>query len=101
MHNKILALCALGTLLSGCYMAPMALVGPAMGGFSTTSIIQTSVTTSANFVIKKSTGKTIAEHTLTALSENFSELPENILKQSYFPTKRILSKSELDLILRN
>ena len=45
-------------------MAPLALIGPASSGFSTASIIQSGVTTGANYVMKRSTGKTIAEHAL-------------------------------------
>ena len=39
MTRKLLILTTLGLLLSGCYMAPMALLGPATSGFSTASII--------------------------------------------------------------
>ena len=59
MTRKLLILTTLGLLLSGCYMAPMALLGPATSGFSTASIIQSGVTTTANYMVKKSTGKTI------------------------------------------
>ena len=40
MIRRLFLLTALSALLSGCFMAPMALVGPAMSGFSTASIIQ-------------------------------------------------------------
>ena len=45
-------------------MAPLALIGPASSGFSTASIIQSGITTGANYMVKKSTGKTIAEHAI-------------------------------------
>ena len=44
----------LGTTLSGCFMAPMAFIGPAASGFSTASIVQSGITTSANYMVKKS-----------------------------------------------
>ena len=49
-------------------MAPLALIGPASSGFSTASIIQSGVTTGANYVMKKSTGKTIAEHAISIIN---------------------------------
>ena len=59
----------------------MALVGPAMSGFSTASLIQSGLSTGANYMVKKSTGKTLSQHAIEAiLSSN-----ETIIKQSYFP----------------
>ena len=40
MIRRLLALTALGMLLSGCYMLPMAFIGPATSGFTTASILQ-------------------------------------------------------------
>ena len=60
-------------------MAPLALIGPATSGFSTASLIQSGVTTGANYVVKKSTGKTITEHAIDVLNND-------ILQQAYFPT---------------
>ena len=61
-------------------MAPLAFVGPAASGFSTASIIQSGVTTGANYMVKKSTGKTIAEHALTVINK------EDIYQQSFVST---------------
>ena len=59
----------------------MALVGPAMSGFSTASLIQSGLSTGANYMVKKSTGKTLSQHAIESiLSSN-----ETIIKQSYFP----------------
>ena len=69
---------ALGTTLSGCFMAPMAFIGPAASGFSTASIVQSGITTSANYMVKKSTGKTIAEHAIRAIEKD-------VYQQTYFP----------------
>ena len=82
MIRRLLLLTTLGILLSGCFMAPMALIGPATSGFTTASIIQSGVTTGANYMLKKSTGKTMSEHAYSVISED-------ILKQSYLPEETI------------
>ena len=78
MIKKLLIITATGLLLSGCFMAPMALIGPATSGFTTASIVQSGVTTTASFLVKKSTGKTIGEHAIDALNQD-------VLKQTYMP----------------
>ena len=91
MIKRLLLLTTLGVLLSGCFMVPMAFVGPAVSGYSTASIAQSAATTTAGYLVKKRTGKTIAEHALRAITDGS-------LKQSYFPennvTKLILPKSK-------
>ena len=62
MLKKILLLAVVGVMLSGCFMSPLAFIGPATSGFSTASLMQTGATSTANYLIKKSTGKTIARH---------------------------------------
>ena len=79
MIRKLFLVTMLCTLLTGCFMAPMAFIGPATSGFSTASIIQSGVTSGANYVVKKSTGKTLSQHAFDAVSRD-------ILKQTYFPT---------------
>ena len=64
MIKRLFLIVALGVIVSGCFMAPLALLGPATSGFSTASIIQSGITTGANYMVKRSTGKTIAEHAL-------------------------------------
>ena len=81
MIKKVLAMAALGMLLSGCFMAPLALIGPATSGFSTASLIQSAASSTVNHMIKKRTGKTVAEHVLDTLTEN-------ALQQSYFPKEK-------------
>ncbi len=78
MLKRLLLLTTLGVILSGCYMVPMALVGPAVSNWSTASIMQSAATTSANYLIKKSTGKTITEHA-------FDSINGDIIRQTYFP----------------
>ena len=78
MSKRLLVIVALGVTLSGCFMAPLALLGPVTSGFSTASLIQTGVTTSANYMVKKSTGKTITEHALDAINRD-------VVQQTFFP----------------
>ena len=91
MIKRLLLLATLGVMLSGCFMVPMAFVGPAVSGFSTASIAQSVVTSGASYMVKKNTGKTITEHAFEAISDD-------TLQQSYFPknktSKLILPESK-------
>ena len=78
MIKKLLLIVTLDVTLSGCFMAPLALIGPATSGFSTASLIQAGVSSGANYMVKKSTGKTIGEHAYNAISKE-------TLQRSYFP----------------
>ena len=80
MIKRLLLIATLGVMLSGCFMAPLAMIGPVTSGFSTASLIQAGVSSGANYMVKKSTGKTIAEHAITAINS------KDIYQQSYFPT---------------
>tara|TARA_Y100000590_G_C14897583_1_gene705111 strand:- start:100 stop:357 length:258 start_codon:yes stop_codon:yes gene_type:complete len=80
MIKRLLVIIALGLGLSGCFVAPMALIGPATSGFSTASIIQSGVSTGANYMVKKSTGKSISEHAIQAINKD-------VLQQTYLPKK--------------
>ena len=81
MLKRLLLLATLSVALSGCFMAPLALIGPATSGFSTASIIQTGISSGANYVVKKRTGKTISEHVMGQISKD-------VLQQSYMPIKK-------------
>ena len=81
MIKRLLVIAVLGVSLSGCFMAPLALIGPVTSGFSTASLIQTGVTTGANYMVKQSTGKTIGEHALDTINRDIFQhtyLPKNI-----------------------
>ena len=80
MIKRMLIIASTGLILSGCFVAPIALIGPATSGFSTASIIQAGVSSGANYMVKKSTGKTISEHAITTLNSD-------ILRQTYLPKK--------------
>ena len=82
MIKRLLLIVVIGVSVSGCFMAPLALVGPATSGFSTASIIQSGISTGANYVVKQSTGRTITEHVLDAI-----ELDG--IKQSYSPSNKV------------
>ena len=84
MIKRLFLLTTLGVLLSGCFMVPMAFVGPAVSGFSTASIAQSAVTTGASYMVKKNTGKTISEHAYEAIGGDIS-----VIKQSYFPQNNV------------
>ena len=84
MIKRLFLLTTLGVLLSGCFMVPMAFVGPAVSGFSTASIAQSAVTTGASYLVKKNTGKTISEHAYEAIGGDIS-----VIKQSYFPQNNV------------
>ena len=81
MIRRLLLIAVLGGAVSGCFMVPMAFVGPVTSGFSTASLIQSGVTTGANYMVKKSTGKTIAEHAINSLNKD-------VMQQTYFPTSK-------------
>ena len=91
MIKTLLVLTTLGVLISGCFMVPMAFIGPAASGFSTASIAQSAISTGASYMVKKNTGKTISEHALSLIGDD-------TLQQTYFPkdnsTKLILPKSK-------
>ena len=81
MIKKLLLITVLGVTLSGCFMAPLALIGPATSGFTTASLIQSGVTTGANYIVKQSTGKTITEHAIDAITKDLvlqTYLPKNM-----------------------
>ena len=77
--QKILLISVAFLLLSGCYMAPLALMGPATSGFSTASIMQSAVSATANHVVKKSTGKSINQHVLESVRDT------NTIQRTYLP----------------
>ena len=57
MIKRLLLIATLGVTLSGCFMAPIALIGPVTSGWSTASIVQAGVSSGANYMIQKSTVK--------------------------------------------
>ena len=80
MIKRLLLVIALGVTLSGCFMAPLALIGPMSSGFTTASIIQSGVTSGAGYIIKQSSGKSVSEHVMEAINKD-------ILQQAFSPKK--------------
>jgi hypothetical protein len=83
MIKRLLLIATLGVTLSGCFMAPIALIGPVTSGWSTASIVQAGVSSGANYMIQKSTGKTISEHVIKSLNQT-------TVHQAYFPTEKTI-----------
>ena len=83
MIKRLVFLMVAACMLTGCFMAPMALIGPATSGFTTASIVQSGLTSGAGYLVKKSTGKSIAEHAYEAISKD-------ILQQTYLPKNKNL-----------
>ena len=54
--KRMILIAAVGLLVSGCYMVPLALIGPASSGFTTASIVQSAIATTANHMVKKNYG---------------------------------------------
>ena len=78
MIKRLLLVFALGVTLSGCFMAPLALIGPVTSGFTTASIVQSGVTSGASYIIKQTSGKSFSEHVMEAINKD-------VLQQAYFP----------------
>ena len=81
VKKKILLISVVGLLMSGCYMVPLALIGPATSGFTTTSIMQAAVSSTANHMVKKTTGKTFSEHVIDTIDMDKISL-------GYFPSNK-------------
>ena len=81
MIKKLLLVSAMGLFVSGCYMVPLAFIGPATSGFTASSMMQAAISTTANHVVKKATGKTFSEHALEAINVDDVTL-------GYFPSKK-------------
>ncbi len=71
----------MGLLVSGCYMVPLAFVGPATSGFTASSVMQAAITSTAGHVVKKTTGKSFSEHAFDALNVDDITL-------GYFPVNK-------------
>ena len=79
--KRIILIAAVGLLVSGCYMVPLALIGPATSGFTTSSIMQAAVSGTANHMVKKTTGKTFSEHVIDTIDMDKISL-------GYFPSNK-------------
>jgi len=71
----------MGLFVSGCYMVPLAFLGPATSGFTTSSLMQATVSTTASHMVKKVTGKSFSEHAFDAINMDDITL-------GYFPVNK-------------
>ena len=81
MIKKLLLVSAMGLFVSGCYMVPLAFIGPATSGFTTSSLMQATVSTTASHMVKKVTGKSFSEHAFDAINMDDITL-------GYFPVNK-------------
>ena len=81
MIKKLLLVSAMGLFVSGCYMVPLAFIGPATSGFTASSVMQAAITTTANHMVVKATGKSFSEHAFDAIN-----MDDTIL--GYFPSEK-------------
>ena len=81
MVKRILLISVMGLLLSGCFMVPLALIGPATSGYTASSVMQAAISTTANHMVKKTTGKSFSEHAFDAINMDDITL-------GYFPSNK-------------
>ena len=79
--KKLLLVSVMGLVVSGCYMVPLAFIGPATSGFTATSVMQAAISTTANHMVKKATGKSFSEHAFDAMNVDDITL-------GYFPVNK-------------
>ena len=71
----------MGLFVSGCYMLPLAFIGPATSGFTASSMMQAAISTTADHMVKKATGKSFSEHALESINMDDITL-------GYFPVNK-------------
>ena len=71
----------MGLFVSGCYMIPLAFIGPATSGFTASSVMQAAITSSASQIVRKATGKSFSEHAFEAINMDDITL-------GYFPSNK-------------
>ena len=88
MLRRLLLIVILGVMTSGCFIAPLALIGPATSGFTTASIVQSGVTSGIDYVIQKRTGKSISQHAFDRINREIYSVNKEVLQQTYLPKKQ-------------
>ena len=82
MIKKLLLVSAMGLFVSGCYMVPLAFIGPATSGFTASSMMQAAISTTADHMVKKATGKSFSEHAFDAINV------DDDITLGYFPENK-------------
>ena len=94
MIKRLILVSAMGLLVSGCYMLPLALIGPASSGFTASSVMQAAISSTANHMVKKATGKSFSEHAFDAINVDDITLgyfPENKSNNLILPLTKPLN----------
>ena len=94
MIKRLLLVSAMGLFVSGCYMVPLAFIGPATSGFTASSVMQAAITSSANHMVKKTTGKSFSEHAFDAINMDditLGYLPSNKSNNLILPLPKPLN----------
>ena len=94
MIKKLLLVSAMGLFVSGCYMVPLAFIGPATSGFTASSVMQAAITSTANHMVKKATGKSFSEHAFDAVNMDdiiLGYLPSNKSNNLILPLPKPLN----------
>ena len=94
MIKRILLVSAMGLLVSGCYMVPLAFIGPATSGFTASSVMQAAISSTANHMVKKTTGKSFSEHAFDAINMDditFGYFPSNKSNNLILPLPKPLN----------
>ena len=81
MIKRLVLISVVGLLVSGCYMVPLAFIGPATSGFTASSMMQAAISTTANHMVIKTTGKSFSEHAFDAINMDDITL-------GYFPVNK-------------
>ena len=81
MIKRTLLISVMGLFVSGCYMVPLAFIGPATSGFTASSVVQAVISTTADHMVKKATGKSFSEHAFEAINMDDITL-------GYFPSNK-------------
>ena len=79
--KRLVLISVMGLLVSGCYMVPLAFIGPATSGFTASSVMQAAISTTANHMVKKATGKSFSEHAFDVINMDDITL-------GYFPSNK-------------
>ena len=83
----------MGLFVSGCFV-PLAFIGPATSGFTVSSVMQAAVSTTADHMIRKATGKSFSEHAFEAINMDditFGYFPVNKSNNLILPLPKPLN----------
>lgn len=95
--KKVFLFIFLGIITSGCYQSSLTMMGPAAGA-SQGRMLQSSLTSAANYAIKQKTGKSTFEHIFQRekdkIAEKVAHVEKKVLETSLSTKKKISEKSK-------